>query len=99
MYKNSKKDTQESMNSRNFWGVELWTTSDWGDWRETFVDYFISCSVLILNMMHVCLLWNKGEGERMEGRKQGSEGRKKSKIRIILLQNNEGVPFSKRLDF
>lgn len=35
----------------------------------------------------------------MEGRKQGREGRKKSKARIILFQNNEGVPFSKRLDF
>ena len=35
----------------------------------------------------------------MEGRKQGREGRKKSKVRIILVQNNEGAPFSKRLDF
>lgn len=69
------------------WKYEQWQflgsgtlnyTWDWEDWRETFIDYFITCSVWILNMRHVFLLWNKGG--RMEGRKQGREGRKKDKV-------------------
>lgn len=69
------------------WKYEQWRflgsgtlnyTWDWEHWRETFIDYFISCSVWILNMRHVFLLWNKGG--RMEGGKQGKEGRKKDKV-------------------